>query len=86
MKYHVGCAAMLFGHNGTCKWNCGICDIFCSSEALNFTKAAAQLRVASCLSRQVQDLERKSVWTFETQSARVTLTRRKLFLEEVANC
>jgi DNA-binding transcriptional LysR family regulator len=34
-------------------------------EALNLTKAAAQLRVAqSALSRQVQDLERKSAWTF----------------------
>jgi DNA-binding transcriptional LysR family regulator len=56
------------------------------SEALSFTKAAAQLRVAQpALSRQVQDLEDEIGVDFLRRSPRgVTLTAEgKLFLEEV---
>jgi len=55
-------------------------------EALNFTKAAAQLRVAQpALSRQVQDLEDEIGVDLLRRSPRgVTLTAEgKLFLEEV---
>src|SRR6185295_4972382 len=55
-------------------------------EALNFTKAAAQLRVAQpALSRQVQDLEEEIGVDLLRRSPRgVTLTAEgKLFLEEV---
>src|SRR2546426_5677905 len=55
-------------------------------EALNFTKAAAQLRVAQpALSRQVQDLEDEIGVDLMKRSPRgVTLTAEgKLFLEEV---
>jgi DNA-binding transcriptional LysR family regulator len=55
-------------------------------EALNFTKAAAQLRVAQpALSRQVQDLEDEIGVDLVKRSPRgVTLTAEgKLFLEEV---
>src|SRR5216117_4242896 len=55
-------------------------------EALNFTKAASQLRVAQpALSRQVQDLEDEIGVDLLRRSPRgVTLTaERKLFLEEV---
>src|SRR5437870_4136858 len=55
-------------------------------EALNFTKAAAQLRVAQpALSRQVQDLEEEMGVDLLRRSPRgVTLTAEgKLFLEEV---
>jgi len=55
-------------------------------EALNFTKAAAQLRVAQpALSRQVQDLEEEIGVDLMKRSPRgVTLTAEgKLFLEEV---
>ena len=55
-------------------------------EALNFTKAAAQLRVAQpALSRQVQDLEDEIGVDLMRRSPRgVTLTAEgKLFLEEV---
>ena len=55
-------------------------------EALSFTKAAAQLRVAQpALSRQVQDLEEEIGVDFLRRSPRgVTLTAEgKLFLEEV---
>src|SRR3954462_6550456 len=55
-------------------------------EALNFTKAAAQLRVAQpALSRQVQDLEDEIGVDLLKRSPRgVTLTAEgKLFLEEV---
>jgi len=55
-------------------------------EALNFTKAAAQLRVAQpALSRQVQDLEEEIGVDLLKRSPRgVTLTAEgKLFLEEV---
>src|SRR5258707_3193232 len=54
-------------------------------EALNFTKAAAQLRVAQpALSRQVQDLEEEIGVDLLKRSPRgVTLTAEgKLFLEE----
>jgi DNA-binding transcriptional LysR family regulator len=54
--------------------------------ALNFTKAAAQLRVAQpALSRQVQDLEEEiGVDLLQRSSRGVTLTAEgKLFLEEV---
>src|SRR6266478_9043256 len=55
-------------------------------EALNFTKAAAQLRVAQpALSRQMQDLEDEiGVDLLRRSSRGVTLTAEgKLFLEEV---
>src|SRR2546425_12174511 len=55
-------------------------------EALNFTKAAAQLRVAQpALSRQVQDLEDEIGVDLMKRSPRgVTLTAEgKLFLDEV---
>ncbi len=55
-------------------------------EALNFTKAAAQLRVAQpALSRQVQDLEEEIGVDLLKRSPRgVTLTAEgKLFLDEV---
>src|SRR5258705_2179262 len=55
-------------------------------DALNFTKAAAQLRVAQpALSRQVQDLEEEIGVDLLKRSPRgVTLTAEgKLFLEEV---
>ena len=55
-------------------------------EALNFTKAAAQLRVGqSALSRQVQDLEEEIGVDLLHRSPRgVTLTAEgKLFLDEV---
>ena len=55
-------------------------------EALNFTKAAAQLRVAPpALSRQVQDLEEEiGVDLLKSSPRGVTLTAEgKLFLEEV---
>src|SRR5437899_12730634 len=55
-------------------------------EALNFTRAAAQLRVAQpALSRQVQDLEEEIGVDLLKRSPRgVTLTAEgKLFLEEV---
>src|SRR5438552_8428515 len=55
-------------------------------EALNFTKAAAQLRVAQpALSRQVQDLEDEiGVDLMKRSSRGVTLTAEgKLFLDEV---
>ena len=55
-------------------------------EALNFTKAAAQLRIAQpALSRQVQDLEDEIGVDLLRRSPRgVTLTAEgKLFLEEV---
>src|SRR5437660_4289022 len=55
-------------------------------EALNFTRAAAQLRVAQpALSRQVQDLEEEiGVDLLHRNSRGVTLTAEgKLFLEEV---
>ncbi len=55
-------------------------------EALNFTKAAAQLRVAQpALSRQVQDLEDEIGVDLMRRSPRgVTLTAEgKLFLDEV---
>src|SRR6266496_4175269 len=56
------------------------------AEALNFTKASAQLRVAQpALSRQVQDLEDEiGVDLLKRSSRGVTLTAEgKLFLEEV---
>src|SRR6201997_4176287 len=56
------------------------------AEALNFTKAAAQLRVAQpALSRQVQDLEDEiGVVLMKRNPRGVTLTAEgKLFLEEV---
>src|SRR5262249_6916963 len=58
-QYHVPRAAMLFRHNGCQRWNCGTCATLLGvREVLNFTKAAARLRVAQpALSRQVQDLE-----------------------------
>ena len=55
-------------------------------EALNFTKAAARLRVAQpALSRQIQDLEDEiGVDLLRRSSRGVTLTAEgKLFLEEV---
>ncbi len=55
-------------------------------EALNFTKAAARLRVAQpALSRQIQDLEDEiGVDLLHRSSRGVTLTAEgKLFLEEV---
>src|SRR6266480_4703448 len=57
-----------------------------AGEALNFTKAAAQLRVAQpALSRQIQDLEDEiGVDLLRRSSRGVTLTAEgKLFLEEV---
>jgi len=58
-KYHVSCAAMLFGHNATQRMELRHLRYFLAvGEALNFTKAAAQLRVAQpALGRQMQDLE-----------------------------
>src|SRR3977135_3700831 len=86
-KYQVSCAAMLFGHNGTPLMELRHLRYFLAvGEALNFTKAAAQLRVAQpALSRQVQDLEDEIGVDLLRRSPRgVTLTAEgKLFLEEV---
>ena len=77
---------MLFRHNGVEIWNCGISVYFVAvCEALNFTKAAAQLRIAQpALSRQVQDLEDEIGVDLLKRSPRgVTITAEgKLFLEE----
>src|SRR5712671_5787932 len=61
-------------------------DFLAVGEALNFTKAAARLRVAQpALSRQIQDLEDEiGVDLLRRSSRGVTLTAEgKLFLEEV---
>ena len=78
---------MLFRHNGTQRWNSGTCDIsWLWVKPWNFTKAAAQLRVAQpALSRQVQDLEDEIGVDLMKRSPRgVTLTAEgKFFLDEV---
>src|SRR5437762_9208375 len=78
---------MLFRHNGTQRMELRHLRYFLAvGEALNFTKAAAQLRVAQpALSRQVQDLEDEIGVNLLRRSPRgVTLTAEgKLFLEEV---
>ena len=86
-KYHVSCAAMLFGHNATQRMELRHLRYFLAvGEALNFTKAAAQLRVAQpALGRQMQDLEDEIGVDLMKRSPRgVTLTAEgKLFLDEV---
>src|SRR3989454_1490138 len=77
---------MLFRHNGTAMELRHLRYFLAVGEALNFTKAAAQLRVAQpALSRQVQDLEDEIGVDLMKRSPRgVTLTAEgKLFLEEV---
>src|SRR4030095_8518011 len=87
IKYHVGCAAMLFRHNGAQAMELRHLRYFLAvGEALNFTRAAAQLRVAQpALSRQMQDLEDEiGVDLLRRNPRGVTLTAEgKLFLEEV---
>jgi DNA-binding transcriptional LysR family regulator len=50
---------MLLRHNAFQRWNCDTCTtLWWWVKLLNFTKAAARLRVAQpALSRQIQDLE-----------------------------
>jgi DNA-binding transcriptional LysR family regulator len=78
---------MLFGHNETQRMELRHLRYFLAvGEALNFTKAAAQLRVAQpALGRQMQDLEDEIGVDLMKRSPRgVTLTAEgKLFLEEV---
>src|SRR3989454_6044824 len=77
---------MLFRHNGTAMELRHLRYFLAVGEALNFTKAAAQLRVAQpALSRQVQDLEDEIGVDLMKRSPRgVTLTAEgKLFLDEV---
>src|SRR5437762_13645398 len=78
---------MLFRHNGTQRMELRHLRYFLAvGEALNFTKAAAQLRVAQpALSRQVQDLEDEiGVDLMKRSPHGVTLTAEgKLFLDEV---
>src|SRR3989454_627899 len=77
---------MLFRHNGTAMELRHLRYFLAVGEALNFTKAAAQLRVAQpALSRQVQDLEDEIGVDLMKRSPRgVTLTGEgKLFLDEV---
>src|ERR1700737_654328 len=78
---------MRFRHNGTLAMELRHLRYFLAvGEALNFTKAAAQLRVAQpALSRQVQDLEDEIGVDLLRRSPRgVTLTAEgRLFLEEV---
>src|SRR5260221_7206462 len=78
---------MLFRHNGNSAMELRHLRYFLAvGEALNFTKAAAQLRVAQpALSRQVQDLEDEIGVDLLRRSPRgVTLTAEgRLFLEEV---
>jgi len=79
---------MLSRHSGV--WRCDhICDTFLAvGEALKFTKAAAQLRVAQpALSRQVQDLEHEiGVDLLRLSPRGVILTAEgRLFLEKSAS-
>src|SRR5258706_11462251 len=78
---------MLFGHNATQRMELRHLRYFLAvGEALNFTKASAQLRVAQpALRRQVQDLEDEIGVDLLRRSPRgVTLTAEgKLFLGEV---
>src|ERR1700730_2198267 len=78
---------MRFRHNGTLAMELRHLRYFLAvGEALNFTKAAAQLRVAQpALSRQVQDLEDETGVDLMKRGPRgVTLTAEgKLFLGEV---
>jgi len=78
---------MLSGHNATQRMELRHLRYFLAvGEALNFTKAAAQLRVAQpALGRQMQDLEDEIGVDLMKRSPRgVTLTAEgKLFLEEV---
>ena len=76
---------MLFRHDGVEKWNSRHLRYFVAvREALNFTKAAAQLRIAQpALSRQVQASRMRSVWMLKRSPRGVTITAEgKLFLEE----
>jgi LysR family transcriptional regulator, benzoate and cis,cis-muconate-responsive activator of ben and cat genes len=86
-QYFVPCAAMLSRHNKLGRMELRHLRYFLAvGEALTFTKAAAQLRVAQpALSRQVQDLEDEiGVDLLRRSSRGVTLTAEgKLFLEEV---
>jgi len=77
---------MLFGHNGSPMELRHLRYFQAVGEALNFTRAAAQLRVAQpALSRQVRDLEDEIGVDLMKRSPRgVTLTAEgKLFLKEV---
>jgi DNA-binding transcriptional LysR family regulator len=85
-QYHLPCAAMPFRHDGTPMELRHLRYFLAVAEALNFTKAATQLRIAQpALSRQVQDLEDEIGVDLLRRSPRgVTLTAEgKLFLEEV---
>ena len=86
-QYHVPCAVMPFRNISKSAMELRHLRYFVAvSEALSFTKAAAQLRVAQpALSRQVQDLEDEIAVNLLRRSPRgVTLTAEgKLFLEEV---
>ena len=84
-QYHLACAAMLFRHNAGDMELRHLRYYVAVADALNFTKAAARLRVAQpALSRQVRDLEEEIGVDLLLRSPRgVTLTAEgKLFLEE----
>jgi DNA-binding transcriptional LysR family regulator len=85
-QYRDPCAAMLFRHDGFPFMELRHLRYFVAvAEVLNFTKAAARLRVAQpALSRQVQDLEDEIGVDLLKRSPRgVTLTAEgKLFLTE----
>ena len=85
-QYRDPCAAMLFRHDGFPSMELRHLRYFAAvAEVLNFTKAAARLRVAQpALSRQVQDLEDEIGVDLLKRSPRgVTLTAEgKLFLAE----
>ena len=82
---HLSCAAMPFRHNDTTMELRHLRYFLAVAEALNFTKAAQQLRIAQpSLGRQVRDLEDEIGVDLLKRSPRgVTLTAEgKLFLEE----
>jgi DNA-binding transcriptional LysR family regulator len=84
-QYRLPCAAMLFGHGDSNMELRHLRYFVAVAENLNFTRAAALLRIAQpALSRQVQDLEDEIGVDLLTRSTRgVTLTAEgKLFLEE----
>jgi DNA-binding transcriptional LysR family regulator len=77
---------MPFRHSGSSEWNLHLRYSLTVPEALSFSKAAIQLRVAHpALSRRVQDLEDEIGMDLLHRSPRsVRLTAKgKLFLEEV---
>jgi len=84
-QYHDACAAMPFWHNDLRMELRHLRYFVAVAEALNFTKAAALLRVAQpALSRRVQDLEDEiGVDLLKRSSRGVVLTAEgKVFLEK----